>query len=239
MTPAFFTERVGAQAIVAVTNDGRADFASNPYNGPAPKTYAEAMSYVQRTNAQIDLGSIVEKNPKTPFSYQSSIGVQHQLKATTGVQADYVFTGIRDDAITRNVNLNYNPATGVNYPYTDRAHLSYPQYRNVTQYQPEGYSNYHALQTAVTKRMSRNWQASATYTFSVLKQGTRTPVPGGLTLVPDLGPQYGYGTGDQRHRAAFNGIWQLKYRLAVEWHLFLRVRRATGNDLRRRRPADG
>ena len=72
MTPAFFTERVGAQAIVAVANDGRPDFASNPYNGPAPRTYAEAISYVQRTNGQIDLGSIVEQNPTTPFSYAIS-----------------------------------------------------------------------------------------------------------------------------------------------------------------------
>jgi outer membrane receptor protein involved in Fe transport len=236
MTPAFFTERVGAQAIVAVTNDGRPDFASNPYNGPAPRTYAEAMTYVQRNNAQIDLGSIVETNPTTPFSYQSSIGVQHQLNATTGLQADYVFTGIRDDAVSRNVNLNYNPATGVNYPYTDRAHLSYPQYRNVTQFQPEGYSNYHALQTALTKRMSQNWQASATYTLAVLKQGNVSPAPEITNLAPDLGAQYAYGAGDQRHRAVFNGIWQLKYGLQVSGIYFFgsgeRLATTYGGDVR-------
>ncbi len=236
MTPAFFTERVGAQAIVAVANDGRPDFASNPYNGPAPRTYAEAISYVQRTNGQIDLGSIVEKNPTTPFSYQSSIGVQHQLNATTGIQADYVFTGIRDDAITRNVNLTYNPATGVNYPYTDRTHLRYPQFRNVTQYVPEGYSNYHALQTAVTKRMSQNWQASATYTLSMVKQGNVAPAGEIANLAADLGPQYAYGAGDQRHRAVFNGIWQLKYGLQVSGIYFFgsgeRLATTYGGDVR-------
>ena len=236
MTPAFFTERVGAQAIVAVTNDRRPDFASNPYNGPAPRTYAEAMAYVQRTNGQIDLGSIVERNPTTPFSYQSSIGVQHQLNSATGLQADYVFTGIRDDAITRNVNLTYNPATGVNYPNNDRAHLLYPQFRNVTQYVPEGYSNYHALQTAVTKRMSQNWQASATYTLSMLKQGTRAPAGVTVALAPDLGAQYAYGAGDQRHRAVFNGIWQLKYGLQVSGIYFFgsgeRLATTYGSDVR-------
>jgi len=59
-----------------------------------------------------------------------------------------VFTGIRDDAITRNVNLNYNPATGVNYPYTDRAHLSYPAVPERDDSYHRSYSNYHALQTA-------------------------------------------------------------------------------------------
>ena len=236
MTPAFFTERVGAQAIVAVPNDGRPDFASNPYNGVAPRTYAEAISYVQRTNGQIDLGSIVERNPTTPFSYQSSIGLQHQLNAVTGIQADYVFTGIRNDAMTRNVNLTYNPATGVNYPYTDRAHLRYPQFRNVTQYVPEGYSNYNALQTAITRRMSNNWQASATYTLSYLRQGTRPFDSGISNLAADLGPQDGLGAGDQRHRAVFNGIWQLKYGLQVSGIYFFgsgeRLATTYGGDVR-------
>ena len=213
--PAFFTERVGAQAIVVVTNDGRPDFASNPYNGTAPRTYEEALRFVRERNLQIDLGSLVENPAITPFSYQTSIGLQHQLHTTIGVQADYVFTGVRDDAMSKNVNLTYNPATGVNYPYTDRTRLRFPQYGNVTQYFPEGYSNYHALQTAIVKRMSGNWQAAGTYTLGYLRQGRISPAPEIPNLAPDLGAQYGLGTTDQRHRAVFNGIWQIKYGLQL------------------------
>ena len=118
MTPAFFTERVGAQAIIAVNNDRRPDFASNPFNGPAPRDLrARRSRYVQRTNGQMTSGASSNSIRRRLFSYQSSIGMQHQVSPTTGVQADYVFTGVRDE-ITRNVNFTYNPATGVNYPNT-------------------------------------------------------------------------------------------------------------------------
>ena len=106
----------------------------------------------------------------------------------------------------------------------------------MTQYVPEGYSNYNALQTAITKRMSQNWQGSATYTLSMLKQGNLTPAGVTVPLAPDLGAQYALGAGDQRHRAVFNGIWQLQVRPAGERHLLLRIGRAAVDDLRQRRP---
>jgi hypothetical protein len=74
--------------------------------------------------------------------------------------------------------------------------------------------NYHALQTAFTRRFSNNWQASGTYTLSVVRD--LNPVYSGLDPVTfpvasDLGGDYGLARGDQRHRATFNGIWQLPY----------------------------
>jgi hypothetical protein len=208
---AFFTERNGAQVLVAATNDGRPDFASNPFNGPAPLTYAEALRFVQQRNLQRDLDSLVPPESTTAFSYQTSIGVQHQLNAVTALQADYAYTGQREDFIARNVNIAYNPLTGLNYLYTDRARLPYPAFGIVAQYFPEAYSNYHALQTAITKRMSRNWQASGTYTLAYYRDGRISPAPEVSNLSPDLGAQYGLGVTDQRHRAVVNGIWQLKY----------------------------
>ena len=81
------------------------------------------------------------------------------------MQADYVWTGTYHDPNTRNVNLSYNPATGVNYPFTDITHLPYPDWGVVSQWFSEGHSNYRALQTALTKRFNQRWQLSATYTF--------------------------------------------------------------------------
>jgi hypothetical protein len=87
----------------------------------------------------------------------------------------------------------------------------------------DGRSNYEGLETALTKRFSDHWQASATYTLSYYKDDDparllpgcdflmsapgvcNVPVP----VRPEYGGQYSYAVGDQRHRAVFNGIWEL------------------------------
>ena len=208
---AFFTMRAAQQVNVVINNDGRPDFASNPYNGVGPRTYDEALRYVRAANQQIGLSGLVGNPAITPFSYQTSIGFQHQLNPTTGVQADYVWNGVRDGRVSRNVNLGYNLATGVNYPDTDRTRLPYPQFSAVTMEFPDGYSNYHALQTGVTRRLSGNWQASGTYTLAYFYDGYKSPAPHVPNLAEDLGAQYSLGVTDQRHRAVFNGIWQMRY----------------------------
>jgi hypothetical protein len=76
-----------------------------------------------------------------------------------------------------------------------------------------GRSVYHGLQTGFTKRFSNRWQAAATYTLSGLWNADTHPF-GGLTPVPfatapDLGGEWGLSADDQRHRAVFNGIWQV------------------------------
>jgi hypothetical protein len=85
----------------------------------------------------------------------------------------------------------------------------------------EGWSNYHGLETAFTKRFNQRWQATATYTLSALRDAAATPyqyepVNGtvtrrqiGFPLAPDLGGEYTLAATDQRHRATFNGIWDV------------------------------
>lgn len=197
------------QVVIQTLNDGRPDFASNPFNGAAPTTFEEGLAYVRRTGAQLDAQNLSPQNAVTPYSYQGSIGFQRQIGASVSAQADYVWTATRDDDITRNINLTYDPVTGANYPFTDVSRKVYPGWGVVTMHLPEGRSDYHGLQTALTKRFSQNWQASATYTLSRFKDGTLSPAP--FLTVPDLGGEYGLAVGDQRHRATINGIWQLGY----------------------------
>src|SRR5207245_7445079 len=152
-----------------------------------------------------------------PYSHQASIGVQRQVTGTIAVDADYVFIGGRDERTTQgttlnNINLSYDPVTGVNYPFKDIWRRPFPDCGAVAMNVMGGRSNYHGLQTAFTKRLSQRWQASGTYTLSWLYDmsapavsGTR-PVP--FAVAPDLGGEYGLGATDQRHRATFNGIWQ-------------------------------
>ena len=134
------------------------------------------------------------------------------------VEADYVYVGGRDERTTQgttlnNINLSYDPVTGVNYPFTDISRRPFPDWGAIAMNIMGGRSNSHGLQTSFTKRLSQRWQASGTYTLSWLYDMTSpvfsgtTPVP--FPVAPDLGGEYGLAATDQRHRATLNGIWQV------------------------------
>jgi hypothetical protein len=156
------------------------------------------------------------------------------------LQADYVVNNSRRELFQRNINLTYNPATGVNYVSTDATRAVYPDWGVVNAYLSEGWSNFHALETAFTKRLSDRWQASATYTLSGLLNldsqpfSGLSPVP--FTVAPDLGGEWGYSADDQRHRAVFSGIWQVGHGFQVSGlHYFgagIRLASNFGGDLR-------
>ena len=126
------------------------------------------------------------------------------------------------------MNLSFTNASGigVNNPYTNRSLLPYPDFGIVAMTPFTGTSAYHALQTAFTKRLSNNWQAGATYSLAGLWSAEGQPMMGvpGTTpiavpfpVVEDLGGPGGwtYALTDQRHRAVFNGIWQVGHGFQV------------------------
>jgi hypothetical protein len=138
------------------------------------------------------------------------------------------------------VNLAYNPATGANYPFSDRARRPFPDWGVVTMNTHNGRSEYLALQTQLQKRFRDRWQASATYTLSRFRAADSPPVSG-LDFVPfptvaDLGGEWASSADDQRHRFVFNGIWQVGKGFQVSGlHFFaagLRQESFYGGDLR-------
>jgi hypothetical protein len=198
----------------------------NPWNGPLPQVedLEQAFCNVNFRSGCIRraLGqTIAPPNAEYPYSYQASIGVQRQIGADMGVTADYSFNGQRKDRVTGyNINLSFNPATGLNYPFTDISHRPYPDWGQVPMDIFEGRSNYHGLETSFTKRMSHRWQASGTYTLSTFKDGQPAPWSGVMNPVAfavktPLGEEYGLAATDQRHRAVFNAIWQAGYGLQL------------------------
>ena len=226
-------------AVVEVLNDGRADFAANPLNGPTP-AYDEALRRYCSSpeqagafatwkasgyagNAPCLLRGNGELKQPPPYninsSWQSSIGFERQLGAETVLEADYIFTKSRDEGWEDlNVNIAYNPATGVNYPNSNRSLLPYPDFGVVAMTMQNGRSTYHGLQTALTKRMSHHWQGAVTYTLSGLWDALGKPlqgVPGStprvvtFELAPDLNGEYGLSSSDLRHRAVMSGIWEV------------------------------
>jgi hypothetical protein len=160
-------------AVLEVANDGRADFAANPFNGPPP-TFEQALTRFcsapeQAANfvawrarnfagaAPCVLRGAGEMAPPAeyahvPHTWQTSIGVQRQLGTAMAVEADYVYARGRDEKfIQENVNLSWTNASGigVNNPYPNRALLPYPQFGIVAMTPFTGRSAYHALQTGV------------------------------------------------------------------------------------------
>ena len=208
--------------LVTVQNDGRPDFAANPFNGPTP-TYEQLLATLctpslapgcARQTLQTG-GSIFEPGFTMPYSYQASIGAQRQLTDTLVVEADYVYTGTRDFPKETFINYTVNPDTGANYPFSNPATRPYPWFDNVSFAMNGARSNYHGLQTAVTRRFSDRWQLSGNYLLSVMRDALPRPHSGleevPFETVPDLGGEYSLSVGDQRHRASMNGIWEIGY----------------------------
>jgi hypothetical protein len=159
-----------------------------------------------------------------PRSWNSSIGVQRQFGDAISVQVDYVQTqGSHEKDVLDNANLAYDAATGTNYPFTNanRGLLPWPSAGVISMIDYNSSSSLRSLQTAFTKRLRNHWQASATYTLSWFYDEESQPVSG-RTIVPftvqdDLGGpgSYGLAATDQRHRAVFNGIWQVGHGFQV------------------------
>jgi carboxypeptidase family protein/TonB-dependent receptor-like protein len=209
-------------AVIEVTNDGRANFAADPFNGQPLPTLEQAnqrFCHVRNVPGCLQR-SVAELIAPEEFSthlartWQSSIGVARQVGSTMAFEVDYVYSkGDHEKDIIDNTNLTFNPATGGNYPFSDVSRRAFPQFGLISMSIRTGWSSYHALQTSFTKRLSNRWQGSATYTLSGLKNAEAPPMSGlqpvPFATAPDLGGEFTFDPTDQRHRAVFNGIWQV------------------------------
>ena len=212
-------------ATIQITNDDtRADFATNPFNGEPVPNYDEAQTRFCHVNGNAPgclIAAAQELAPPAEFtrvaqSWQSSIGVQRQLRSDMAFEVDYVFNRARQEKLVQqNINLIFDPETQANLPFSDRENRPYPDFGVVSMSFHRGRSNYHGLQAAFTKRFSNNWQGSATYTLSSLYSGEGQPFSGlnevTFPLAPDLGDDYTLAVTDQRHRFVFNGIYQMAW----------------------------
>ena len=209
-----------------VLNDGRPDFAANPFNGPIP-TFDQVNAQACHNNngapgcTRLTINSnFASQNLQIPYDYQTAVGVQRQVGETMSVQADYTYQANRHEWYARNTNLKFNPVTGANYPFSDFANTAYPLWGNVDQWLSDKESHAHALDAAFTKRFSSGWQAGATYRLAGVWDQDGPAYSGlervTIPLAADVGgTETTLAASDQRHRATFNGIWQLPYEFQV------------------------
>ena len=208
-------------ATIVVPNDGRADFVTNPFNGVAP-TYAQAVARFCHNN-NIAPGCLrfapsevagPEEYARMPRSIQNSIGFQRQVGNSTSFESDYVYNHTTGEKVViQNVNLTYNPATGANYPFSDISRRPFPAFGEISMWLSGARSSYHAVQNVFTKRFSDKWQASANYTLAWLYSADPKPLSGlqqvTMPLAADFGEEWTLAETDQRHRAVFNGVYQV------------------------------
>jgi hypothetical protein len=219
-------KEVGAAAI-RISNDGRPNFAADPFNGVRPPTF-DAIKASGTAIKTVGGGGQGMASPtlKHPYSHQTSVGLQRQLGPAMAVEADYVWTGSRNQLYDQqNVNISFNPVTGTNYPFSDVGRRPIPGWDVVGLRFSDRRANYHALQTSFTKRFSRRWQAAATYTLGFQRDSLPPPRSfleqiDNIPLAAHWAPQYGFAAGDQRHRGVVNGIWALPYRFQLSGSYF-------------------
>ncbi len=232
---------------VDVPNDGRADFATNPFNGPMP-TYEQALQRfcaynnnaagcLQRATQELGPPAAYQA---TQYTDQYTVGASHQLASDMAISVDYLYNhGGNEKTNNQNINLTYDPRTGVNLPYSVRANRPFPGDGIIGQDAYFGWSNLHSLNASFTKRLSHRWQGAVNYSLSGLWSAPGAPlmaVPGQeaiqvpFPLADDLSGYYTFDQQDQRHRMVANGIWEIRKGFQLSgYHYFGAGNRSSSN----------
>jgi len=198
------------------------NFALDPTGTGTLPTYQQALQRFCYANSNApgclirDLQEFVAPSQYThlPRTFQTSLGFQRQLTSTTAVTSDFVwFKGDHEKDVVDNINVSYDPATGLPRAFSNRANRPFPDWGIVSMNAHLGKSEYRGLQSSVTKRFSKNWQGSATYTLSWLYNQATKPFSGltqpDFAIAPGISGEWGLSADDQRHRLVLNGIWQV------------------------------
>ena len=124
--PPLFTLRYVQQIAMTVTNDGRADFAVNPFNGPAP-TYDQAKALLCAFQPNPASPTCNLRHSTSNFAAPDLVdpvqppGVARLRSVRSARRCRSRRTGstpaTATQLTTRNINVAYNPATGAPYPF--------------------------------------------------------------------------------------------------------------------------
>jgi hypothetical protein len=176
-----------------------------------------------------------------PYAQRWQFGIQRSLPGNAVLEVAYVGNRSVHLIESRNIdalpdkylssslirdNTNYSLlTTNVKNPFyplpstslsgttvsTSQLLLPYPQFTGVTQYNNDGYSWYHALQTRYQKRFSHGYTLLANYTWSKYMQATSYANAG------DLSPTASISDQDRPHRVVTTVIYELPFGKGKRW----------------------
>ena len=154
-------------------------------------------------------------NVRTPYSFQGSIGAEHQITKDWTISADYVHFRVYHDWIRTDANLFYNPVTGYNMnPSTaGRPNTSFAGILNFTTPNAAG-SIYDGLHVSVQHRFEQSFSASAAWTLARLKDSTTSPFyyPNNQF---DLNSEWGISPDNQTNTLNLAAAWTIKWGFAL------------------------
>jgi hypothetical protein len=163
----------------------------------------------------------LERDAKTPTSYNWSIGVQREIGWGTVVDLTYVGYKTENLELARNINVvpdgakfldqnpgNANPQNPAS-PLPDTFLRPYRGYENITLRSNDGTSKYNALQVQVNRRYIRGFQFSVAYTFAKA-EGVADEDEQAVSAVRPLEAWHlAPLAGTQRHNLVINYTWDL------------------------------
>ena len=171
----------------------------------------------------------VQPDLATPANANYSLTIQHAITPSTTVSVGYVGSHGYHEILSVDANLpapTYCPdspcpagyPTGALY-YAPNAPLQNPNLANTTHWFSWGSSNYNGLQLDVVRRLSRNLQFRAAYTFSKsLDEGSSlanaiSGTTNAFVMNPlDIRADYGRSSFDIRHTASINTTYDIPFK---------------------------
>ena len=174
---------------------------------------------------------IFDKNYEQPYTQQGSLGVEYEVAKNLSVGASYLYVKGTQLSRTRDLNLGALTATpitiqgGGSVSVLRHAGTTSPTrpvggFGRISQFEGSADSNYNALALTINKRLAKNFQLLASYTWSKVIDNvpdqTSVVVGGGddakqaqqsLRLSDDRG----LGVADTPHRLVASGSWDLNY----------------------------
>jgi outer membrane receptor protein involved in Fe transport len=185
---------------------------SDPYAGkPNPYPYRPPQTAQELANYQFLRPVRVTSYPEdfsSGYAQQWNVNIQRELMGDLVVTAAYVGTRGHDLPTTRG---NINPAVfGPGATLANRQQRRiYPEFENISSFDPIGRSEYHGLELTANKRFSRGYSILANYTFSKAKDNASSD--DGFGPQDQLNPDdtWGLSDVDRRHRVVTSFVWEL------------------------------
>ena len=201
-------------AIAAVFLPTGTNFLADPLAGVSPEAYLSGAVPTPPQETTIIAPSYVD-----PYSWQSSIGFQKQLGPLMGFDVDYTDLEERAMVRSRDVNLFYDPVTGYSKDPTIYGRPN-PAYGLDQWLTSDGKTQTRLISSSFTRRFNQNFQASATYTYTISMMDNTTGFGYQADNPFDPDADWSQSSGLQKNTFRSNGIVRLPWQFSLSGSYF-------------------